>query len=273
MQVQNVTFLFKECFMRSYSILTMFLALSLGAAQGLAGPFEPAAGQAGSTAISKTSPLLVDWATGWENYVIGADVAAQWQTPAKALGPAIGDSFDIVCLGNGGSITLTFDDAIGNGIGFDFAVFENSFNDTFLELGYVEVSSNGVDFFRFENRSLTPNPVGAFGAVDPTNIDGLAGKYRQGFGTPFDLQELSGISPLLDINNIGYVRILDIVGDGTYFDSLGSVIYDPHKTTGSGGFDLDAVGVIHQAVPEASTLVLSAIAMGAALVVVARRER
>ncbi|MGD9504757.1 MAG: PEP-CTERM sorting domain-containing protein, partial [Syntrophobacteraceae bacterium] len=139
------------------------------------------------------------------------------------------------------------ENGIGDGDGWDFAVFENSFNDTFLELAYVEVSSDGVNFFRFSNDSLTASAVGAFGAVDPTNIDGLAGKYKQGYGTPFDLAELAGVSDLLDIYNIYYVRIVDIIGDGTYLDSSGDPIYDPYNTVGSGGFDLDAIGVIHEA--------------------------
>jgi len=33
------------------------------------------------------------------------------------------------------------------------------------------------------------------------------------------------------------------VGDGSNLDSLGEVIYDPYPTSGSAGFDLDAVGV------------------------------
>ncbi|WP_125468846.1 PKD domain-containing protein [Methylomagnum ishizawai] len=210
-----------------------------------AGPFAPAAGQAGSTAIAKGSPLFTAWATGWQDYRPGTDVDAGWQTPPKALGPAVGDAYDIVSLGNGGSITLTFAQPIADGDGSDFAVFENSLSDTFLELAWVEVSSNGTDFYRFPNYSYTPSKVGAFGAVDPTNIDGLAGKYRQGYGTPFDLSDLSGI-PDLDLNNIGYVRIKDILGNGTEQDSSGNPIYDPYKTTGSAGFDLDAIGVIHQ---------------------------
>jgi hypothetical protein len=213
-----------------------------------AGPYEPAAGQPGSTAIHMDDALFEGWATGWENYLVGTDVSAGWQTPEKALGQAVGSSYDIVCLGRGGEITLTFDTPIADGSGWDFAVFENSFNDTFLELGYVEVSSNGTDFFRFENDSLTASPVGGFGAVDPTDIDGLAGKYRQGYGTPFDLAELVGLDPLLDVNNIAYVKIIDIVGDGTYLDTAGDVIYDPYPTVGSAGFDLDAIGVIN-AVP------------------------
>ena len=39
------------------------------------------------------------------------------------------------------------------------------------------------------------------------------------------------------------VRIVDVVGDGFSLDSSGGVIYDPYPTSGSAGFDLDAVGV------------------------------
>ena len=87
-------------------------------------------------------------------------------------------------------LSPVFDPPIENGDGFDFVVFENSFSDNFLELAWVEVSSNGIDFIRFENFSLTPSQVSPFGFIDPTNINGLAGKYKQGFGTPFDLQSL-----------------------------------------------------------------------------------
>ena len=253
---------------RACLVTCLFVALC--AAPCLAGPYPAAAGQVGTTAVAKNDPAIIGWATGQQNQQIGANVHATWQTPNKARGPAVGDSFDIVCLGNGGQITLTFAQPITNGPGNDFAVFENGFSDTFLELGWVEVSSNGADFFRFANDSLTANPVSAFGSVDPTNLDGLAGKYRQGFGTPFDLAALAGVSPLLDVAHVGYVRIRDIVGDGTYLDTSGNPIYDLYPTTGSGGFDLDAVAVIN-AVPEPASIVL--LASGLLTALVARRRR
>ena len=218
-------------------------AISHGA---IAGPYAPAAGQPGSTAISMNDPLITSWATGYLDYVPGDNVDAAWQTPERALGPAQGTSGDVVSLGTGGSIVLTFADPIANGAGYDFAVFENSFSDTFLELARVEVSSDGVNFFRFEAFSLTPAPVGPFGTLDPTDIDGLAGKYRQGWGTPFDLDVFSGSSGI-DVNNVSYVRLLDVVGDGSMYDSNGNPIYDPYLTTGSAGFDLDAIGVLNSA--------------------------
>ncbi len=212
-----------------------------------AGPYAPAAGQFGSTAIAMDDPAIIAWATDWKQYTPGTEVSATFQTPEKALGPAVGTSFDIVSLGRGGEITLQFDIPIRDGLGSDFAVFENSVTDTFLELAFVEVSSNGTDFFRFDTDSLTASSVGGFGSVDPTNIDGFAGKYRQGFGTPFDLNDLAGVSADLDVSAISHVRLIDIVGDGSQTDSSGDTVYDPYPTVGSAGFDLDAIGVINQA--------------------------
>ena len=220
-----------------------------------AGPYAPAAEQPGSTAIRmpddpNDTSVFSGWADGWCDYIIGEAVDAGWHTPEKSLGVAKGDSYDIVCLGRGGQITLTFSTPIADGPGWDFATFENSVTDTFLELGYVEVSSDGVNFFRFENYSQTPSEVSSFGIVDPANITGYCSKYRQGFGTPFDLSELVGIA-MLDITRITHVRIVDIVGDGTCLDSVGNPIYDPYPTNGSAGVDLDAVGVLNQKTLEA----------------------
>ncbi|MBT9515903.1 MAG: PEP-CTERM sorting domain-containing protein [Methyloversatilis discipulorum] len=267
--------------------LSTLIALSGFALAGSAhaGPFAPAAGSAGSIAIHKDSAAFVQWATGYSDYQPGPNVDAAWKNPAEGLGKAEGTSTDVVVLGDGGRITLTFDGYITNGAGADFAVFENSFSNTFLELAFVEVSSNGTDFFRFPNYSFTPSPVSGFGTIDPTNIDGLAGKYRAGYGTPFDLDLLSGIAGL-DVNKVQYVRLIDVVGNGSTFDSYPAAyggphpIYDPYPTSGSSGFDLDAVGVIHYAafdaqtppVPEPSQWAMYAAALGL-LSVIVRRNR
>lgn len=229
------------------------------AAPVAAGPYAPAAGRVGSTAIGKDSPSITHWAVAWQDYVQGADLVDAWRTPDRALGRALGTATDIVSLGNGGSITLTFGGSIYNGAGADFAIFENSFSDTFLELAFVEVSSNGTNFFRFPTVSFTPLAVGPFGSIDPTNIDGFGGKYRQSFGTPFDLSTLVG-TPNLNIDLVRFVRIADVLGNGTERDRLNNLIYDPFKTTQSAGFDLEAVGVLNwratPAVPEPASYAL-----------------
>jgi hypothetical protein len=146
---------------------------------------------------------------------------------------------------------LSFPHRIQNGLGPDFAVFENSFNSTYLELAFVEVSSDGIRFIRFPSTSLTPTvlQLGNDAIMEATKIDNLAGKYKAGFGTPFDLEILKDSSNL-DLQNIKFVRLIDAVGSinpiyGTR-DSKGNLINDPFPTPfPSSGFDLDAVGVIN----------------------------
>ena len=120
-----------------------------------------------------------------------------------------------------------------------------------MELAFVEVSSDGVNYSRFESISETPTDVQIdnFSYSDCRYLYNLAGKYRVFFGTPFDLEELSGTAGL-DINHITHIKIIDVVGsitpDTGSYDSQGNIINDPYPTPfESGGFDLDAIGVIH----------------------------
>lgn len=220
--------------------------------------FAPAAGQAGTTAIKKDSSIIVAWATGCkvtrglQDISNSASGFASAGDSSKAIGPA--DGISVVSLGDGGSATLTFQQAIKNLAGPDFCVFENSFDPGFLELAFVEVSSDGINFTRFPATSNTQNTVqiGPFDTSnDATKLNNLAGKYIAGYGVPFDLQELAGISGL-NINAITHVRIIDVVGciqpQYATRDQYNAIINDPWATPfASGGFDLDAVGVINQA--------------------------
>ena len=243
------------------------------------------------------NPIFRGWATDVSEYAPSDDEwsgSGVWNDPNKALGPATGDNFDIVSLGDldateiaggiePGRITLVFDDAIRNGRGYDFAVFENAFVSLYntaggsvagkmlAELGYVEVSSNGVDFVRFPSVSLTPGPVGMYGTIEISDIHNLAGKHPNAnglcTGTPFDLTDVAEDSlvtdGLVDINDIRYVRIVDIPGSGDFLDEATAFIdpatwpiwgryagvhavYDAWVTFGSGGIDVEAVGVLNE---------------------------
>lgn len=213
--------------------------------------FAPAAGKPGSTAISKDNPQIQAWASKIIDIHYGDDVSGAWQTPDKALGPAGDDPTQVVSLGEGGTITLGFDVALSDGPGYDFAVFENGFADDYLEIAFVEVSSDSIHFVRFDAAALTDTPVSAYGTLSPEALQGFAGKYRVGWGTPFDLDWLRWQpdvrAGLVDLSHITAIRVVDIVGDGRVRDSLGHVVYDPYPTTESAGFDLDAIGLLNVA--------------------------
>jgi len=260
---------------------------------GYIGPDGRHAAPADDDAI--VNPIFRAWATSVVNYAPTAGVDALWGNPNNALGPATGDNvFGIVSLGDlnrsqidnnqpPGQITLAFGETIRNGNGYDFAIFENGLisqmntsggsvaGEMFAELGYVEVSSNGQDFARFPAVSLTPDPVGPYGTIQISNVYNLAGKHPNASGictgTPFDLEEIADdakvISGDVDINNIKYVRIVDIPGSGDFRDEAGRCmdpstmpfwahyvsghpIYDAWPTFGSGGFDLEAIGVLNE---------------------------
>lgn len=233
------------------AIVFSFLSVCLQA------QFPGAAGSPGTTAMHKDSSVFIAWGKfcniirGYQDISDTSLGYASVGDSSKAIGKA---DADIVSLGDGGIAILTFTNPIKNGSGYDFAVFENSFNDSFLELAFVEVSSDGVNYFRFpatSNSSTSPQYTNS-AVMDPTKLNNLAGKYRVNYGTPFDLQEMTGI-PQLDVNNVTYVKIIDVVGSvnpsyGTY-DKNNTIINDPWPTPfASCGFDLDAVGVINAAV-------------------------
>ncbi|MDY0217195.1 MAG: T9SS type A sorting domain-containing protein [Bacteroidales bacterium] len=221
--------------------------------------FSPAAGQIGSSAIHMDSSCFVSWAVncniqrGYVNisdttFAYNETVFASYGADSDAIGKPNGQ---VVSLGDGGVALLEFVPSIANGPSWDFAVFENALTDVFLELAFVEISSDGENFFRFSATSLTPTDVqtGPFGNTNPEKINNLAGKYRTQYGTPFDLEELPD-NPLLDKNDVRFVRLIDVVGsinpDYATYDSHGDIINDPWPTAfNSSGFDLDGIGVIN----------------------------
>lgn len=215
--------------------------------------FDAAGGEQGSKSVHKDDASIVAWASGASmsrGYLQINDTAAGKPTvgtESSALGVFDGE---VVSLGDGGVITLTFDQPIVNNEGYDFAVFENGFKVGFsyyLELAHVEVSQNGTDFVRFASESLsdTSFQTDNFGYTDPQKIRNLAGKHQAPYGTLFDLEEVG-------LEEVNYIRLIDVVGSVN--DSLGSrdskgrIINDPFPTPfASGGFDLDAVAIVNGA--------------------------
>ena len=277
--------------------LIVITLLATLAASATAAPL-PVSPPASTTGIPASA--VKRFATGFTFYD-PAGRAENNNNPANAVGPAdgvtvsLGDltSEEITVEGRlPGVIILEFDQDVFDGPGPDLAVFENASNFgffpnpfTFAELGFVEVSSNGTDFARFPAVSLNiepddlidePNELDApfgrdFAAINTTFVRNLAGVHDAFQGTGFDLAELAAdplvVSGSLDLQAVRYVRIVDIPGSGDILDSLGNPILDTHLTTGSGGFDLDAVGALN-IVPEPATAWLVAL-----LAVAARRRR
>jgi hypothetical protein len=211
----------------------------------------PAEQNAGSSAVAMTDPLLVGWADAVRDFSIGSgSTNPMFTDPKNALGRAEGTSFGVVSLGDAGSVTLSFSPPISDADSWDLAVFENAFNDSYLELGFVEVSSDGQSFARFDSAFLGTGPRSSGYTGHAQSICGLAGSYRAGFGTPFDLEALQN-QPLVrsgavDLKSIRYVRVVDIVGDGSTTDSFGRPIFDPYPSTPNAGFDLDAIAALHE---------------------------
>lgn len=244
------------------AVFTFFVALL--SLKALA-QYPAQAGQPGSTALHKDSTAIVAWAQGCAiergfmnvaNPSLGkTTVGDETMCTGKA------GTNGVVSLGDGGTATLTFATPVVNGAGPDFAVFENGFLYAFdsslayLELAFVEVSSDGVHFVRFPSASLTDTTVqlDPYGTLDASKINNLAGKYVFPYGTPFDLEELKN-EPTLDVNHITHIRIVDVTGsvNPVYAqrDVSGRIINDPWPTDfPNGGFDLDAVAVINRQQP------------------------
>ena len=277
----------------SFPRLASPLALLLTPLARAAGPYPGGPGSPDTDAIPAASVLYRGWATGVSAFAPGPRQAGTNATPVNygsapsVLGPpdAAGATYPVVgpnpipaapvlSLGDGGSVTLTFSPPIADGEGPDFAVFENGFATTatglFAELAFVEVSSNGQDFTRFPAISCTQTltQLTNGGTLDPRDLHNLAGKHPAGYGTPFDLSELTA-SPALDTSRITHIRITDVTGDvkngrGSR-DSLGQLINDPWPTNfQTSGFDLDAIGVMHQT-PAVPALTLTVAAHSVAL--------
>jgi hypothetical protein len=180
--------------------------------------------------------------------------------PGIVLGPPEGGgtthgSTDVVSLGSGGSIVVSFaPNAIVDGPGPDFIVFENPFwiggsaSDVYAEPGEVSVSDDGTTWQTFP---CTPT-------IDPQAADGTGTAPPYGACAGWHVvysNSQNGISPLdpavaggdaFDLHDLGvtharYVRIVDKTSESC--PAAGA-----SKPT-TNGFDLDAVAIVHAETP------------------------
>ena len=222
-------------------------------------------------AVHKDSVIIKSWAIGAEvkrGYINIADTNFTYTESGitsnhafsgnieNALGKADGST---ISLGDGGEIILTFNKPIINSNGVDFVVFENALLTppaqnilAFVELAFVEVSSDGEHFFRFPaiSEQQYETQIKTFEAVDYRLYHNFAGNYPVFWGTPFDLDDIED-NELLDKQNITHIKIIDCIGtinpEFASYDSQGNIVNDPYPTPfATCGFDLDAVGVINQ---------------------------
>ena len=247
--------------------------------------------------ISNSSNVFKGWISGYAERVQPDPNSGGFATDNNAQDTSIsnaiigkpadfsmnGTTRHVFSLGNGGSITLTFDIPIHDLPGPDFAVFENGFADysnfegtsregltnyfTFAELAFVEVATVTSAWARFPvtylgNEHLHNLPDidnDRFASQDVTDIEGLAGKHTIEYGTPFDLRDLathpSVTNGSVSLGDIRFIRLIDVIGDGSTTDTNGNPIYDPFyhfqlgypnaaDTYSTDGFDLRAIGII-----------------------------
>jgi hypothetical protein len=240
-------------------------AILFSSCNNLYAQFAPQALLVNSTAIYKDSISIIEWGSvcqinrGWLNIADTNLGKTSFGIVADALGKADGN---VISLGDKGEAIFYFENPINDQAGFDFAIFENGFrnpldsNEAFLELATVSVSNDGVTYYPFPSTSFIDTISQIAGAgeyMDARKIDNLAGKYIANYGTPFDI-DILGIYPSLDKQTIRYVKILDVVGtiekSFATFDKMQHKINDPYPTPyPTGGFDLDALAVLHQKYP------------------------
>jgi len=196
----------------------------------------------------------------------------------RGLGSGSG-SLHCVSLGEQGHIVLGFQpgQALADDEGEDLIVFENPFGSAhavFGELVRVGVSTDGADYAFFDTRCALSGPIGPYEMFDPAAVQGFAGvgpvhanvelsgspdpfDPAVAGGDAFDLADLAD-HPLVttgavDLGRIYYVKLVDVLGDGTEQDDGGppNPIYDPtgEMDPDHGGYrtsaDVDAISVVH----------------------------
>ena len=166
--------------------------------------------------------LVVDYVPG------GGAGFGQDDYPDIVLGPPLGGgansgSLDVLSLGEGGEIVLEFTDRqLYDGEGIDLLVFENPFSD-WVEPVSVAASTDGIVWNEWNCDLEDSDYIGCAGVnpvlSHPDNCINATDPSVAG-GDGFDLADIG-------MEMARFVRIRDL------------------EVTGPGGFDLDAVGVVH----------------------------
>ena len=173
--------------------------------------------------------------------------------PGVVYGPPVGGgllmgSTDVVSLGNGGTIVVSFEpNAIVDGPGPDFTVFENPFyvagnkNNIYAEPGIVSVSDDGVTWTSFPCTATAQNPpYGLCGGWHP-----VIANWHDNTVSPLDPNVSGG--DVFDLATVGitharYIKITDHSAETCPTDPS-----QPHPTTN--GFDLDAIAILNAEAP------------------------
>jgi hypothetical protein len=186
---------------------------------------------------------LIEFATGVVSYSPGQCAGfGQTSMPDIVLGPPQGTgdvrgSLDVVSLGNGGEIVLSFEPAvIVDGPGTDFIVFENPFfiggdpHNPYAEPGEVSVSDDGETWTPFPC-TATAYPYGSCAGWHPVYASGPDFDPASAGGDAFDLAAVG-------VSRARFVRIRDKTAQ---------------RCTSQGpttnGFDLDAIAVLNSGTP------------------------
>jgi hypothetical protein len=157
-------------------------------------------------------------------------------------GGALKGSLDVVSLGVGGEIILSFaPNAIVDGPGVDFIVFENPFyidgnpQDPYAEPGEVSVSADGTTWATYPC-TATSYPYGQCAGWHPVYSSPANGV------SPFDPNTAGGDA--YDLADVGLSRALFV----RIRDKSDEVCPDAGGPT-SDGFDLDAISIVNPAIP------------------------
>lgn len=115
------------------------------------------------------------------------------------------------------------------------------FNFVWTKPAFVDASSDATNWARFPVtylntdvlfQSSVPDSPDHWLSQDATMMDGLAGKIISQYGTPFSLSVLTNdpkvLSGLVNLNNIRYIRLTDVIGDGSIMDQYANPIYSPY---------------------------------------------